>query len=131
MRRVFALLFPLALAACAVNNGEERRAYLTSLVGAPETELVRQLGVPTRSYETTGRKFVAYDERRVDVVPAGPFFGGFGYGHGYGGYGGFGGFGSGFGYAFPPQVVERGCETTFEIDGGRVQSWALRGNACG
>ena len=125
MRRALPVLLPILLAACAVNNGEERRAYLTSLVGAPEAELVRQLGVPTRSYETTGRKFVAYDERRVDVIPGGPFFGGFGYGYGYGGLG------SGFGYAFPPQVVERGCETTFEIDGGRVQSWARRGNACG
>ena len=122
------LLLP-ALAACALNNGEERRAYLTSLVGAPEAELVRQLGVPTRSFETTGRRFVAYDERRVDVYPGGPFFGGFG---GYGGFG-YGGFGSGLGlgYAFLPQVVERGCETTFEIGDGRVQSWALRGNACG
>ena len=128
MRRALAVLLPVALAACAVNTGEDRRAYLSSLVGAPETELVRQLGVPTRSYETTGRKFVAYDERRVDVYPGAPFFGGFG-GFGYG----YGRFGSGFGasYAFPPQVVERGCETTFEIDGGRVQSWALRGNACG
>lgn len=118
------LLLVLALAACG-NYGAERRAYLSSLIGAPEPELVRQLGVPSRSYETEGRKFVAYDERRVDLIPAGPFFGGFGYGYGGfgGGYGGFGG--------FPPQIVERGCETTFEIGAGRVQSWALRGNACG
>ena len=27
-------------------------------------------------------------------------------------------------------VVERGCETTFELAGGRVASWSLRGNAC-
>lgn len=129
MRRALPLVLPIVLAACSINNGAERRAYLTSLVGAPETELVRELGVPTRSYETAGRKFVAYDERRVDVVQGGPFlggFGGFGYGYGYSGFGpGFGG------YAFPPQVVERGCETTFEIGDGRVQSWALRGNACG
>lgn len=120
MMRSWPLLLAFVLAACA-NYGVERRAYLSSLIGAPETELVRQLGVPVRSYETGGRKFVAYEEHRIDLIPAGPFFGGFGYfGGGYGGFGGF-----------PPQVVERGCETTFEIDGGRVQSWALRGNACG
>lgn len=128
MRRLL-LLLPFALAACATNTGEERRAYLTSLIGTPEAELVRQFGVPSRSYETTGRTFVAYEERSVDVIPGGPFFGGFGgFGYGYG----HGFFGPGFGgYAFPPQVVERACETTFEIGDGRVQSWALRGNSCG
>jgi hypothetical protein len=58
--------------------------------------LVQQMGVPTRTYATAGTKFLAYDERRVDVIPAfpvhGPFFNGW--------YGGF-----------PPQVVDLQCET--------------------
>ena len=92
-----------------------------TLVGQPETELVRQLGVPSRTYDAGGRRFIAYSERRTDIYGGGPFFGGFGYfGAGYGLYG-----------AFPAQVVERGCETTFEVGEGRVVSWALRGNACG
>ena len=94
---------------------------LASLVGQPETEVVRQLGVPTRSYETGGRKFIAYDERRTELIPQAPFIGGFGYfGYGYGGFGGL-----------PAQLIERGCETTLEVAGGRVVSWTLRGSACG
>lgn len=114
--RVPVLLLCLAAAACA--TGPDRRVLLGALVGQPEAEVVRQFGVPDRSYETGGRKFIAYDERRTDVIPASPFLGGFGYfGYGYGG--------------FPPQLVERGCETTLEVAGGRVVSWSLRGNACG
>ena len=109
--------------ACCGYGVAARRAYLASLVGQNETELVRQFGVPTRTYEAGGRKFLAYDQRRLDIIPSGPFFGG---------YGGFGHFGPGFGLygAFPPAVVERGCETTFEVDGGRVARWSLRGNTC-
>ena len=110
----------LCLAAAACGTGPDRRVVLSALVGQPETEVVRQLGVPSRSYETGGRKFIAYDERRTDLIPAAPFIGGFGYlGYGYGGF------------AFPPQVIDRGCETTLEVAGGRVVSWSLRGNACG
>ncbi len=119
MMRHLTLAICLSIAACA--SGPDRRQVLASLVGQPETEVVRQLGVPNRSYETGGRKFIAYNERRTDLIPAGPFFGGFGgFGYGYGGFGGF-----------PPQLIERGCETTFEVSGGRVVSWALQGNACG
>ena len=118
MRWMLALAV-MSLAACA--PGFDRRAYLATLVGQPETELVRQLGVPSRTYDAGGRRFIAYSERRADIYGGGPFFGGFGYfGAGYGLYG-----------AFPAQVIERGCETTFEVGDGRVLSWALRGNACG
>ena len=67
-----------------------------------------------------GHTFLAYSERRVDSIPAGPFYGGgFGY---FGGYGYFGG--------FPATVIERSCETTFEVVDGRAIGWSLRGNAC-
>lgn len=119
MKRHLTLALCLGIAACAY--GPDRRQVLASLVGQPDTEVVRRFGVPARSYETGGRKFIAYDERRTDLIPGGPFFGGAGYfGYGYGGFG-----------SFPPQLIERGCETTFELSGGRVVSWALRGNACG
>ena len=112
------MLLCLAMAACA--TGPDRRTVLAGLVGQPETEAVRQLGVPSRAYEAGGRKFLAYDERRTDLIPVSPFIGGFGYfGYGYGGIG------------LPAQAIERGCETTLEVSGGRVVSWSLRGNACG
>lgn len=122
MRWTLPALAVMGLVACAPRV--DRRAYLSALVGQPETELIRQLGVPSRTYDTAGRRFVAYSERRTGIY-GGPFFGGVS--------GGFGYFGGGYGLygAFPAQVVERGCETTFELGEGRVLSWALRGNACG
>lgn len=114
----FALLLSLAVAGCV--QGVPRQVYLNSLVGQSETELVRQLGVPSRTYETGGRTFIAYTEQRTDVVPTPGFFGG-----------GFGFWGDGYGYGgFVPEIYQRTCETTFEIGGGRVLSWSLRGNAC-
>lgn len=114
-------ILAVALLATACAPGFDRRAYLSSLVGAPEAEVVRQMGVPSRTYETGGHKFLAYSEQRVDFVAGGPFF-----------FGGAGFYGSRFGYgAFTPQVVERVCETTFDVAEGRVVTWALRGNACG
>ena len=123
-----ALLLPLlALAACT--TGPDRPALLNSLVGQSETEVVRVLGVPSRTYETAGHKFLAYTEQRATVVDGGPaFFGGYG-GFGYGAFGP--GFGWGYGSAFPAQVIPRICETTFDVAGGRVLGWSLRGNACG
>lgn len=113
------LLGTLLLAGCG-DGGAARRAYLDSFVGRPEQELVRQFGVPTRTYETGGQKFLAYDDRRLDIIPDPLLVGGFG-GPFFGYYGSWG---------YPPLVVERGCETTFEVAGGRVQGWRLRGNGC-
>lgn len=112
------------LAGCVVSNVAQRQAELAAFVGSPEADLVRTFGVPARTYEAGGKRFLAYTERRLDVLPGG-----------YGGFGGFGGFGGGygrFGYGggFPTDVVERVCETTFELDGGRVAGSTLRGNAC-
>ena len=128
MRKLsFALLAGLALlTACA--PGVDRRAYLATFVGQPETEVVRQLGVPSRTFDSGGHKFLAYLEQRgATAISGGPFlFGGYGYGYGFGPR-----FGYGYGGAFPTYVTERTCETTFEVAGDRVVSWALRGNSCG
>ena len=115
------LLFIFGLAGCAAPV--DRSPFLNSLVGQPETELVRRLGVPTRTYETSGHRFLAYQERQTSVVGTGIGFGGFG---GFG-YGGFGGVGTTFSNS---QIVERVCETTFDVASGRVVTWSLRGNAC-
>ena len=118
MKLVLSLLLMAAVTGCA--PAFDRPAFLATLVGQPEAELVRRLGVPSRTYETGGRKFLAYSEQHSDVIGGGPFFGGPGYfGSGYGLYGGF-----------PTEVVERSCETTFEVGDGRVLAWSLHGNAC-
>ncbi len=119
MKRISPLLLAAALAGCA--PAFDRPAFLATLVGQPETELVRRLGVPSRTYETGGHKFLAYSERRSEVIGGGPFFGGFGFGSGLG---------LGYGAAFPSEVIEQTCETTFEVGNGRVLAWSLRGDAC-
>jgi hypothetical protein len=115
------LLFGLiaVLAGCG-NDIAEREARLRPLVGQNEKAVIEAMGVPSRSYETGGSRYLAYVERRVEVVP------------GMSGCGGFGGWPYGFcGGGIPPQVVERRCETTFEIGAdGLVRTFTLRGNAC-
>jgi hypothetical protein len=112
------VLFVLAgwLAGC-VDQLAERQAYLSHLVGQPETTLLQQMGVPTRTYETAGMKFLAYDEHRVDIISAFPMYGPF--------------FMGWYGGGFPPQVIDQQCETTFAVSDGTVRSFTLRGNACG
>jgi hypothetical protein len=59
----------------------------------------------------------------IDSIPGDGFgYGGFGPWAGGFGYGGFGGFG--------PEIIQRDCDTTFELKAGIVQSWSLRGNDC-
>ncbi len=120
MRRAVFLLL-IVLGACTNQALEARRAYLTSLIGESEIDLVRQMGVPTRTFTLNGEKFLAYDDRRLEFVPG--FYGGppwWGPGWGPWGWG-----------ASPPQVIVRGCETTFEIKAGKVASYSLRGPECG
>jgi hypothetical protein len=116
MRRL--TLLALAVVATSCSNGlAERQAYLSRFIGQPESAVVQQMGVPNRSIETGGVKYLAYDEHRVDFIPGTP-----GYSPFYWGW---------YGAGFPPQVVNLNCETTFELTDGTVKSFTLRGNACG
>ena len=119
---VSALAVVLGLSACS--GRADRSAYLNTLIGQQETELLRQLGVPTRTFDTGGHRFLAYEEQHSSEIFGGGFGGGLGsfYGRGF----------AGFGFAgYPVEVVTYRCETTFEIENQRVTSWALRGNDCG
>jgi hypothetical protein len=116
MRRVAVLLVTGLLAGC-VNQLAVREARLRQLVGQPEIVLVQQMGVPTRAYETDGVKYLAYVEQRLEVMPSFPSYGPY--------------FMGWYGGGFPPQVLDLRCETTFEVSGGTVRGFNLRGNACG
>lgn len=113
--RALALFAVLALAACADPAVIARhQARLNAHIGQSETDLVRQLGVPSRSYDADGHRFLAYTVTHLDIWP------GFGlrqFGYGYGG-------------GFPPQVVQWRCDTTFELVDGHVIAWKQRGNNC-
>ena len=113
-----ALRLGIVLACCALpvacaDDTAARMAALSHFVGQPEQTLVQVMGVPTRSYDADGTKFLAYDERRVDFIPGVP---------------GVGVWSAG---GVPPQRIERWCETTFQVAQAVVQSFTLRGNACG
>ncbi|MBP0443417.1 hypothetical protein J8J14_01380 [Roseomonas sp. SSH11] len=120
MRRALPLLPLLALAACAIGPSLDER--LATYIGRSELELVSSLGVPTRSYETGGQKFLQYEENRTVAVPGGFIGGPWGpwgpYSRGF--YGGF----STTAYA-PVQ-----CDVTFALREGRVASYVYRGQGC-
>jgi len=119
MRRLLAAGLLVLAGGCA-HELAQRQAFLNQFVGHPEQELLGKLGVPNRTYTAEGVKYLAYDQRRVALIPPLPP-----YGPGpwwfYGGYGG----------GPPAEAVELTCETTFTVAGGVVKSYTLRGNACG
>ena len=116
MRRTILLLLAGLMAGC-VNGLAVRQAQLGQLVGQPEAVLIQQLGVPDKTYESGGAKYLAYVEQRVDLVSGYPSYTPF-----YSGW---------YGGGFPPQTVNLRCETTFQVVEGQVKSFTLRGNACG
>jgi hypothetical protein len=133
--KTLALGCALALGACAYPN-PQHVAALNALVGKSETDLVRSMGVPTRTYDTGGHRFLAYSRNRLETIPGDPGFGPWGGGYWGGGWGGggwggggWGGWGGGWG-GFGPEIVQRDCETTFDLLNHIVQSWSLRGNDC-
>ena len=123
----------LILAACQVPTPAQRR-QLDSMIGRNQVELVRNFGVPTRTYTADGHTFLAYVENESSYSPGslGFGYGGFGYGGFGGGYGGFGGGFGGFGYGggFPPTYYSSSCQTTFEVASDKVTSWTMRGDGC-
>ena len=116
MRRAILLVLAGLLAGC-VDQLAAREAYLSRFVGQPESTLVQQMGVPTRSFETGGVRYLAYNEHRINLIPTFPSYSPF--------------FTGWYGGGFPTQVVELRCETTFEVADGTVKTFTLRGNACG
>jgi len=123
MRKILTLAGLFALAGCAYPN-PQHVAELNGLVGKSEADLVRAEGVPTRTYEVGGHKFLAYSRNRIESIPGDPIVGPYGYG--WGPY--WGGWGGGFGYG--SEIIQRDCETTFEVANGVVLHWSFRGNAC-
>ena len=116
MRRAVLLVLAGLVAGC-VDQLAAREAYLSRFVGQPESAVVQQMGVPSRSFDTGGVRYLAYNEHRINLIPTFPSYGPF--------------FTGWYGGGFPSQVVELQCETTFEVSDGTVKAFTLRGNACG
>ena len=78
MRKLLALAGVALLAGCAYPNPQHVQA-LNALIGKSETDLLRSYGVPNRTYDSAGHKFLAYSRNRIESIP--------GDGFGYGGFG--------------------------------------------
>jgi hypothetical protein len=121
MRSQLVLLLPLVLGACAVGPTFSQR--LSTLVGRSEGELVAELGVPVRSYDTEGRRFLQFERRStVAVSQPDPFF----YGSPW--YGGPWRYRP---WLNAPAYAEVQCDITFALRSQRVESFTLNGQGCG
>ena len=120
MNRILVTVLTLLLAGCATTAGYEK--LLDSWVGAEEVDLVRSWGPPQRAYETGGRKFLAYSERRNVHYPGRPpayittVVGNTAYSNPIGGS--------------PAMNVRSTCITTFELQGTKVVAWSWKGDDC-
>ncbi|MFC4170145.1 hypothetical protein [Teichococcus aestuarii] len=117
MRRLIpSLALPVLLAACAA-PGPTLEQRLATFINRSEGDLVAQLGVPVRSYETEGRRFLQFEQRQTVMVPGDPW------GYGYYGYR--------RPWAVPSSYAVVQCDMTFAIRNDRVESFTLRGQGCG
>jgi hypothetical protein len=106
------------LGGCAVPTTAAFDARMSGLIGHPEAEVVAALGVPVRTHEAGGQRFLQYESRRLVTCPGSYPFGPYRYGY----YGGFGG--------FPPSVEALECDLTFVLRNGRVEGFTRCGNDC-
>jgi hypothetical protein len=112
------LLLPLLLAACAQGPGLQER--LSVWIGRGEGDLVAEFGVPVRTYEVEGRRFLQFEQRRTVAVAQPGFDRSFGpWGPRWGGW------------PQPPAFAVVGCDLTFALREGRVESFTFRGQGCG
>jgi hypothetical protein len=128
--RLKAIPLLLALSACADTGAADRQ--LATHVGRTESELVASLGVPTRTHEVDGRRFLSYDylggtSSRSSIQPSIGL--GFGRTSWRGGSATGIGVGTGLGFSSFPAPSES-CSTTFELREGRVIGFRREGPGC-
>ncbi|HEV7264053.1 MAG TPA: hypothetical protein VGN83_03925 [Falsiroseomonas sp.] len=124
MRRA-PLLPILLLAACA----QLPAAATFDPIGMTEGELVSRLGVPSRAYETDGRRFLTWDS----LGSAGPVVTpsiGLGVGRFSGGWGSGTSIGTGLGLSFGGGGYGGYCTATYEMRDGRVIGVSRQGSGC-
>jgi hypothetical protein len=111
-----AALLALVFAGCA--QGPTLQERLTAWVGRDEGDLVAAFGVPVRTYQVEGRRFLEFEQRRaVPVAAPDPWFGGpWGPRRGY--------------WPAPPGEAIVACSMTFELREHRVEAFSFRGQGC-
>ena len=117
LRRAGAACAIVLLTAGCTDLLAARQERLQQLVGQKLDRLIAVEGVPDRSFQDNGVTYLGYVRQRIDLEPPLPLGGPPWI---WGGYA-----------AWPRTAVVRGCETIFAVKGGVVQSFTMRGNACG
>jgi hypothetical protein len=100
---MLAALGALALSGCGSAALDQRRAALSALIGRPEAEAVRALGVPETSYPLGDAKVLVWGQSETWRVPGAP--------------------------GIPGWATFR-CTTSVVVRRGLVSSFDLRGNGC-
>lgn len=124
--RIAALLAPALLAGCASQAGFDQR--MNALVGLPESELVRRIGLPDAAYAADGRRFLQYRQLGQQGQPAvqpvfGVGVGAFSFSRGVG-------VGTGVGIGTPNLMGPPLCTVVFEVVADRVTGFNRRGDGC-
>jgi hypothetical protein len=111
-----ALLLALLAAGCA--QGPSLQERLSAWIGRGEGDLVAAFGVPVRTYEVEGRRFLEFEQNRsVPIAQPDPWFGSpWGPRRGY--------------WPPPPAIATLGCSLTFELRERRVEGFSFRGQGC-
>lgn len=103
MRVLLAVLSVVALAGCGSAALQQRRDALSTLIGKPEADAVRALGVPDTSYPLGNAKVLVWRQSDSWRVPGAP--------------------------GIPGWATFR-CTTSVVVRDGLVSSFDLRGNGC-
>lgn len=117
----------LALSGCATEPGLQSR--MASYIGASETTLVQDLGVPDRQVTIGDTQYFAYKLRNQMQTSGATTYWGGGYWGGYPGWGPYPGWG-GFYNSAPQSIQVYSCEVTFLLERHKVYTFMLRGNNC-
>jgi hypothetical protein len=113
-----AILILLLLAGCT-RPDLSRAVALNAAIGQSQADLLRELGPPARATQTGATQHLTYiragavtdpfrpDPSTVPLVDA-----------------------VGAAFNYPPEANVGRCATTFDVTGGRVTGWRVRGAAC-
>ncbi|WP_137181423.1 hypothetical protein [Roseomonas sp. AR75] len=112
------LALALALLAAACAQGPTLQERLSVWIGRSELDLLSELGVPTRTYELDGRRFLLFEQRSVIPVAApayAPMWGPWGYRGGW---------------PAPASYATVTCDVTFILRNQVVENFTFRGQGC-
>ncbi|MGD9617651.1 MAG: hypothetical protein AB7H90_20040 [Alphaproteobacteria bacterium] len=111
MRDTIVAAIVLCLAGCVVPTQAAFEANMSAFLGRPEVDVIAALGVPTRSAEAGGLRFIEYEHRRIvgwtgrNWHWGSPYLGG-------------------------DYIETRECRLTFTLRDSRVVHFDSRGNDC-